>query len=120
MPRLEALSAVAGADLFAFASQTETQGLVLAEALAVGLPVVALTAPGVEDSVRDGIDGVLVRPAAPGDTTRDLAEAIAALAGDPARRDAKATLARVGAERFDVARRIDEVVALYRELLGPG
>jgi 1,2-diacylglycerol 3-alpha-glucosyltransferase len=120
MPRLEALSAVAGADLFAFASQTETQGLVLAEALAVGLPVVALTGPGVEDSVRDGIDGVLVRPAAPGDTTHDLAEAIAALAGDPARRDAKATLARVGAERFDVARRIDEMVALYRELLGPG
>jgi 1,2-diacylglycerol 3-alpha-glucosyltransferase len=116
MPRLEALSAVAGADLFAFASQTETQGLVVAEALAVGLPVVALAGPGVDDSVRDGVDGVLV-PAAPDGATRGLGEAIVALAGDPERRGAMATLAREGAERFDVARRIDEVVALYRELL---
>ena len=46
-----------------------------------------------------------------------LGEAIVALAGDPERRGAMATLAREGAERFDVARRIDEVVALYRELL---
>ncbi len=60
VPRLEALSVVAGADFFAFASQTETQGLVLAEALAVGLPVVALAGPGVEDSVRDGVDGMVV------------------------------------------------------------
>ena len=116
MPRLEALSTVAGADLFAFASQTETQGLVLAEALAVGLPVVALAGPGVDDSVRDGVDGVLV-PAAPNDASHRLGEAIVALAGDPERRGAMATLAREGAERFDVARRIDEVVALYRELL---
>jgi 1,2-diacylglycerol 3-alpha-glucosyltransferase len=117
MPRREALAAVAGADLFAFASQTETQGLVLAEALAVGLPVVALAGPGVDDSVRDGVDGMLVRPAATDDATHLLGEAIATLAGDPARRGAMATLAREGAERFDVVRRIDEVVALYRQLL---
>ena len=119
MPRLEALAAVAGADIFAFASQTETQGLVLAEGLTVGLPVVALAGPGVEDSVRDGVDGIVVRPAAPGaDPARALGEAIAALAGDPERRTALARSARQGAQRFDVARRIDETVALYRQLLG--
>ena len=122
MPRLEALAAVAGADLFAFASQTETQGLVLAEALAVGLPVVALAGPGVDDSVRDGVDGVVVRPPAGRRRGGRLAEAIAALAGDPdAARAAMAMRAREGADRFDVTRRIDEVEALYRELLGrPG
>ena len=66
--------------------------------------------------MRDGVDGVLV-PAAPNDASHRLGEAIVALAGDPERRGAMATLAREGAERFDVARRIDEVVALYRELL---
>ena len=119
LPRFEALAAVAGADLFAFASQTETQGLVLAEGLTLGLPVVALAGPGVEDSVRDRVDGVVVRPAASGDDpARALGKAMAALAGDRARRRAMAVAARQGAQRFDVAHRIDETVALYRELLG--
>ena len=119
LPRLQALAAIAGADLFAFASQTETQGLVLAEALAVGLPVVALDGPGVEDSVRDGVDGVVVRPGSSGDDpAMALGEALASLAGDPERRRAMAAEARQGATRFDVARRIDETVALYREVLG--
>ena len=117
MPRLEALAHVAGADLFAFASQTETQGLVLAEALTVGLPVVALAGPGVDDSLRDGVDGLVVRPPATGaDAAGVLGEAIAALAGDPERRGAMADRAREDAERFDVSRRIGEVVGLYREL----
>ncbi|HEX6473978.1 MAG TPA: glycosyltransferase [Candidatus Limnocylindria bacterium] len=118
LPRTEALAAVAGADLFAFASQTETQGLVLAEALAVGLPVVALAGPGVEDSVRDGLDGVVVRSGSGMDPARALGEAILALAGDRARLAAMATEARQGAERFDVVRRIEETVTLYREVLG--
>jgi glycosyltransferase involved in cell wall biosynthesis len=121
LPRLDALAAVAGADLFAFASQTETQGLVLAEALTVGLPVVALAGPGVEDSVRDGLDGVVVRTPSGDDFAVRLGEALGSLAADPQRRHAMAAAARDGAGRFDVARRIAETVALYRELLeAPG
>ncbi len=47
-------------DIFAFTSQTETQGLVLAEALAAGIPVVALDAPGVRDIVKDTINGRII------------------------------------------------------------
>ncbi len=47
-------------NLFIFASVTETQGLVIAEALAAGRPVVALEASGVEDAVVDGYNGYLV------------------------------------------------------------
>ncbi len=46
-------------DLFVFSSMTETQGLVLIEAMASGLPVVAVRAYGVQDMVDDGINGVL-------------------------------------------------------------
>ncbi|MCC5845768.1 MAG: glycosyltransferase [Verrucomicrobia bacterium] len=41
-------------DCFVFASQTETQGIVLAEAMAAGNPVVALDGPGVREIVADG------------------------------------------------------------------
>ncbi|MBO8158566.1 glycosyltransferase family 4 protein [Thermosyntropha sp.] len=47
------------ADLFVFASLTETQGLVLIEAMAAGLPVVAVKANGVIDMVDDGVNGYL-------------------------------------------------------------
>ncbi|MGJ8606187.1 MAG: glycosyltransferase [Marivita sp.] len=47
----DALSAM---DIFVFASLTETQGLVVTEAQAAGLPVIALDAPGVHEAVTRG------------------------------------------------------------------
>ncbi len=47
-------------DLFAFASKTETQGMVIAEAMAAGVPVVAMDAPGAREIVRDRENGRLV------------------------------------------------------------
>jgi 1,2-diacylglycerol 3-alpha-glucosyltransferase len=47
-------------DVFAFASHTETQGLVVTEAMAAGLPVVAIAASGVRDVVADGHNGRLL------------------------------------------------------------
>jgi glycosyltransferase involved in cell wall biosynthesis len=50
-----------GADFFVFPSVTETQGLVILEAMAAGLPVIAVDAFGVSDMIRSGIDGLLTR-----------------------------------------------------------
>lgn len=47
-------------DVFAFSSKSETQGLVLAEAMAAGIPVIALDAPGVREVVDNEINGFLV------------------------------------------------------------
>ncbi len=55
----------AAADLFAFSSLTETFGNVILEAMASGLPVVALRAGGVGDTVRPGETGFLIEPDAP-------------------------------------------------------
>jgi glycosyltransferase involved in cell wall biosynthesis len=55
----------ASADLFAFASLTETFGNVVLEALASGLPVIAIRAGGVGEIVRSGETGILVEPSAP-------------------------------------------------------
>ncbi len=48
-------------DTFVFASKTETQGIVLAEAMAAGIPVIALDATGASDVVENGINGYLVK-----------------------------------------------------------
>ena len=99
------------ADVFLFASETETQGLVLAEAAACGLPAVAVSAPGCDEVVRDGDTGVLTKgdPAA-------LAEAVIGLLLDPERRRAMARRAREIAERlFDVRLQIDRTMAVYAD-----
>lgn len=57
----ELVSAYRAMSIFAFASKSETQGMVIMEALAAGLPVVALDATGVRDVLRDGAHGVLLR-----------------------------------------------------------
>jgi glycosyltransferase involved in cell wall biosynthesis len=47
-------------DVFAFASKSDTQGMVLIEAMAAGVPVVALDAPGVREAVWDKRNGRLL------------------------------------------------------------
>jgi 1,2-diacylglycerol 3-alpha-glucosyltransferase len=48
-------------DVFAFSSKSETQGMVLAEAMAAGVPVVALDASGVREIVKERCNGRLLR-----------------------------------------------------------
>ena len=117
LPRVEAMAVLRGADLFAFASRTETQGLVLAEALSAGLPAVAIEGPGVADSIRDRIDGLIV-PAEPAASRADrLTEAVATLLGDDALRSRLAERAAADAGRFALDARVGEVEAIYRTLL---
>jgi len=97
------------ADVFVFASETETQGLVLAEAAACGLPAVAVSAPGCDEVVRDGETGVLTKhdPATLGD-------AVIGLLLDRERRRGMGRRARQVAEReFDVRLQIERTLTVY-------
>src|SRR5882724_5871428 len=101
------------ADLFLFASETETQGLVLAEAHACGLPAVAVRASGVGEVVRDGETGLLTK-AAP----EQVADAAIGLLLDRSRRESMARSARGCAEaEFSAARQVAIRAGQYRALL---
>jgi 1,2-diacylglycerol 3-alpha-glucosyltransferase len=56
----ELVDAYHAMDIFVFSSKSETQGLVLVEAMAAGVPVIALDAPGVREVVQDGFNGYLL------------------------------------------------------------
>lgn len=113
----EVAACYAAMDVFAFASLSETQGLVVAEAMAAGTPVVALDAPGVRESLAFG-GGTLL----PSETGPDgFAKALAAVAGRSASDRATARAgARQAAQRFSIASMGDAVEALYHELITAG
>jgi glycosyltransferase-like protein len=84
------------ADAFAFPSVKEGFGLVVLEALAAGLPVVASDIPVFAEYLRDGENALLVPP---GDSTA-LAGALHRLAGDPALRQTLAAGGKPLLDRF--------------------
>ncbi|MBI4984252.1 MAG: glycosyltransferase [Rhodocyclales bacterium] len=102
------------ADVFAFASKTETQGLVLLEAMAAGLPVYALARMGTRDIVQP-LRGAVSAPDAPVDFGHGLAE----LAGDRARLKALAAAGRGFAAEWSSPERAQQLANLYRSLVRP-
>jgi glycosyltransferase involved in cell wall biosynthesis len=81
----------ASADLFAFASLTETFGNVVLEALGSGLPVVAIRAGGVGEIVLSGETGILIEPSAP---PSQMTSALLGLVDNPSLRHEMAEAAR--------------------------
>ncbi len=59
VPNQEIKNYCHAADLFVFASRSETQGIVLLESMAAGTPVLAVRASGTEDVVIDGVNGYM-------------------------------------------------------------
>ena len=59
VPNEEIKNYCRASDLFLFSSQSETQGIVLLEAMAAGTPVLAVQATGVSDIVVNGINGFM-------------------------------------------------------------
>lgn len=100
------------ADLFCFASVTETQGLVTLEAMAAGLPVVAVAATGTSDAVSDGEQGLLTP-----DDSEALAGAMLRVLEDEALHQKLAESAGQKAHEFDLDRQGRRLVQVYEQAI---
>jgi GalNAc-alpha-(1->4)-GalNAc-alpha-(1->3)-diNAcBac-PP-undecaprenol alpha-1,4-N-acetyl-D-galactosaminyltransferase len=104
---------LATADLFVSASRIEGFGNAIWEALACGVPVVAMDAgPPVRALVRPGVDGVVVGQ----HTMAALAEALASLMSDDVRRSAYASRAPEVVERFPLELALEQWDELFRAI----
>jgi colanic acid/amylovoran biosynthesis glycosyltransferase len=105
----------AAADVFCLPSFAEGVPVVLMEAMAMELPVVATDVMGVRELVEDGATGLLVRPG----RADLLADAIARLAGDA---DLRRRLGAAGRQtvlrEFDVRQAAEQIHKVFEEVLG--
>jgi glycosyltransferase involved in cell wall biosynthesis len=96
------------ADIFCFASTTETQGLVTMEAMAAGLPIVAVDATGTHDALTNGKEGLLTE-----NNSKALGQAINEIVTNPELRE---KLISGGADRvewFDIAHQAKRMLEVY-------
>jgi glycosyltransferase involved in cell wall biosynthesis len=107
--RPDAQRVMSGFDVFTLSSVFEGLPVALMEACALGLPVAATAVGGVAESLRDGVDALLVPPSDPA----ALADAWRRLVDDPGLRSRFAAAARSKATEFDADRVTETLMAAY-------
>jgi glycosyltransferase involved in cell wall biosynthesis len=107
----------AQADAFCLPSFAEGVPVVLMEAMASGLPVVATRIMGVPELVEDGVSGLLVAPGRPS----VLADALARLAVDPTLAQSLGAAARARVlDAFDIRASAEQLHGLFLRSAGTG
>ncbi|MBE3519247.1 MAG: glycosyltransferase [Firmicutes bacterium] len=101
------------AQVFFLPSPAETQGLAALEAMASGLPVVAVKAGAIPEFVEHGKSGFLFEP----EDTEGMSNAIRNLAADPGLRRRVGEKARARAMRFDWRELVGKFIDLYTQYL---
>jgi 1,2-diacylglycerol 3-alpha-glucosyltransferase len=100
-------------DIFAFASKSETQGMVLVEAMASGVPVVALDAPGARDVITHNQNGWLIDSEDPTAFLSALRQAT--LLSKEEEEELQQALKQT-VEKFSMHRSAEQAIALYTTL----
>jgi len=117
VPHAELPAVVAACDLYLGpAVGGESFGVVLVEAIAAGLPVVASDIPGYDEVVRDGVDGLLVPPRDPA----ALAVAAGRVLDDPALAERLVAAGRDRATTFDWSVVVERIEDAYGRAMQAG
>jgi len=103
----------AAADMFVYASKSETQGMIISEAMYMHLPIVAVRATGVRDLVENNVNGFLVS-----ENEEDFIEAIERLISDKELRDNFSQKSgEIAREKYISAKCADRLLAAYESLV---
>jgi 1,2-diacylglycerol 3-alpha-glucosyltransferase len=98
--------------LFTITSTSESFGIVIIEALASGIPVLAVRAPGAVDILTDGLDGLLVD-----DDVEKFADALEKIIKEPELRDKLSRGALKTSEKYNIDTISERMLNLYREVI---
>ena len=112
LPKEEANILFGFGDVFTFPSVTETQGIVIAEAMAAGTPPVAVGKMGPLDLIHNGKDGYLTKL-----SISDFTEKVLKLLQDDKRRDIFATEGKSRVEEFSNETSVTKLISLYEKVL---
>jgi 1,2-diacylglycerol 3-alpha-glucosyltransferase len=112
VPYEEVPNYLKAADIFCFASTTETQGLVTMEAMAAGLPIVAVDATGTHDAVTNGKEGLLTENDSAG-----LAAAMNQIIDDQELREKFILGAAERLEWFDIEHQAKRMLEVYDQAI---
>jgi glycosyltransferase involved in cell wall biosynthesis len=111
---LQKLNFFRDADVLVCPSHHEGMPMVVLEAMACGLPIIATNVGGLPDLVQNGVNGLLVPPGQPD----QLAAALHQLAfNDELRRSMQLSSYRLASERYDMERRVSQLVDVYQAAL---
>jgi glycosyltransferase involved in cell wall biosynthesis len=113
LPYCELPAVLHVADAFVTASVSETFGMNALEAMAAGLPVVAIASPGVSEVVADGMTGLLGRSDGPGELSRNLLR----MASDAGLRERLGKGALERAQEFSLDNTAGVVLRHYERLI---
>jgi len=102
----------ADAEIFVFASTTETQGMVILEALASGLPVVAINDSVYDGIVKDKVNGILVD-----NTVEEFAQACLEIISNPSYRKKLSDSAVETMQEFSLSQTVQSFEKLYEKLI---
>src|SRR5437867_4885374 len=111
--RTEVPALLGALDVFCISSNYEGTPLALFEAMAAGKAIVSTAVDGCREVLTDGVTGLLVPP---GDEAA-LAEGLLKVLDDPPLLAALSAKAREASRRYDVRACVDQMEALYDELL---
>jgi glycosyltransferase involved in cell wall biosynthesis len=100
------------ADVFVFSSRTETQGLVLLEAMAQGVPVVSTAEMGTKDVLKEGA-GVWIAKEEAG----EFSAKVVALLRDSAQREHLGDAGREYAHSWSASRQAERMVEFYQRMI---